>query len=216
MVCFIGVRSSVSRMALTVKVSPLVRMPRITGRQVYLARRSEGARLHAGVDLASPPGTVVRAPEAGTVAVVGVADSLPPTDGWRWRGYGPEIVLLRGESGTWHLLAHLRNARVAVGERVEAGGTVGEISHLRHVHWEVLTRARPARGQAVAEISLDPLAWLADSEVPYDGRAPEAPSADLRTPQAHRVPQARPTPPPVSTGGQPQEPEDSHGSQSRS
>lgn len=211
-----GCGLDVGGVAVAVKVSPLARMPRVTGRQVYLARRSEGARLHAGVDLASPPGTLVRAPEAGTVAVVGVADSLPPTDGWRWRGYGPEIVLLRGDSGRWHLLSHLRNARVAVGERVEAGATVGEISHLRHVHWEVLTRARPGRGQAVAEISLDPLAWLADSDVPYDGRAPEVPSADLRTPQAHRVPRARPTSPPVSPGGQPQEPEESHGPQSRS
>ena len=196
------------------KVSPLARMPRVQGRQAYLARRSEGARLHAGVDLASPPGTLVRAPEAGVVAVVGFADSLPPTDGWRWRGYGPEIVLLRGDSGRWHLLSHLRNARVAVGERVEAGATVGEISHLRHVHWEVLTRARPGRGQAVAEISLDPLAWLADSEVPYDGRAPEAPSSDLRTPAAHRVPRTRPTSPPEAPGGQPKE--EDNGPQSRS
>jgi len=198
-----GVRIDLRGMAVPVRVAPLARMPRVQGRQVYLARRSEGARLHAGVDLASPRGTEVRAPEAGTVVVVGVADTLPATDGWRWRGYGPELVLLHGDSGKFHLLSHLQNAAVTLGERVEAGQRVGEISHLRHVHWEVLSRARPGRGQAVAEISFDPLAWLRETETPYDGRAPEVPSADLRTPQAHRVPRARPTSPPEPTGGQP-------------
>lgn len=201
-------------MAVAVRVGPVERMPRVTGRQVYLARRSEGARLHAGVDLASPRGTTVRAPESGSVIVTGIADAIPPTDGWRWRGYGPEIVLMRGESGRFHLLAHLQSVTVGVGDRVEAGQKIGEISQLRHVHWEVLTRARPGRGQAVAEISLDPLAWLRETDAPYDGRAPEIPSSDLRTPAAHRVPRARPTSPPATAGGQP--PEVQNGSESDS
>jgi hypothetical protein len=97
---------------------------------------------------------------------------------------------------------------------VTAGEAVGEVSRLAHCHWEVLTRARPGRGQAVAEISLDPLAWLDGRDVGYDGRAPARPGSGLETPSAHRVPRARPTSPLVPARGQP--PEESHGSESDS
>lgn len=197
------------------RTGPIDPMPRAYGpKQRYLASRSDGARLHAGIDLGARRGTPVRAPEDGVVEAVGAADSLPPIDGWRFRGYGPELVLMRGDSGRWHLLSHLQNASVQVGQRVTAGEAVGEVSRLAHCHWEVLTRARPGRGQSVAEISLDPLAWLDGREVAYDGRAPERPGSTLSTPSAHRVPRARPTSPPVSTGGQP--PGGSHGSESDS
>ena len=41
-----------------------------SGAGAYLAPRSGGARMHAGVDLRADASTEVRAPEAGRVAVV--------------------------------------------------------------------------------------------------------------------------------------------------
>lgn len=168
------------------RVTPLERFAPIGGRKAYLASRSDGARLHAGVDLAARQGTPVRAPEAGTIELAGAADTARAIRGWRWRGYGPDVILLKGDSGAWHVLAHLQALRVSRGDRVAVAQLVGEVSRLAHVHWEVTSESRPGRGRAVVEISRDPMAWVEGTDRPYDGRAPIAPAPDLRTPEAHR------------------------------
>lgn len=187
-------------------MSPVTVHAPIRGAKAYLAARSNGARLHAGVDLAARRGTPVVAPEAGVVRLAGDADSAPAVSGWRWRGYGPDVVLLEGES-RWHVIGHLQELVVRENQRVEAGEPLGQVSRLAHAHWEVLSAARPGRGRAVAEISEDPIAWLAGDRVPYDGRAPIAPENDLRTPAAHR-PAARPT----VAGAAPPAKQEPHGS----
>lgn len=113
---------------------------------------------------------------------------------------------MRGESGAWHVLAHLQAVSVRDGDVVAAGQQIGEVSRLRHVHWEVLSDSRPGPGRAVVEISRDPIAWLNGMERPYDGRAPERPGDDLRTPEAHRArPTKAGTPPPAENQLEPDE-----------
>ena len=167
--------------------TPVERYAPIRGKKAYLAPRSNGARLHAGVDLAAPQGTAVVAPEDGVVRLAGDADTARAVGGWRWRGYGPEVVLFEGRS-RWHVLGHLQALAVREGDELRSGDPIGEVSRLAHCHWEVLSAARPPRGRAVVEVSEDPIAWTTGGHSPYDGRAPAAPAGDLRTPAAHRPP----------------------------
>lgn len=171
-------------------VSPIegARIP-TRGLGAWLARRSDGRRLHAGVDLAMDPDTPCRAPEAGTV--VETFEANRPRDPRRsrpagWAGYGPRGVLMRGDSGVFHLLAHLDELRVSNGQRVAEGEVVGVGSAVRHVHWEVRGQARPPAGAAVVEISHDPGAWLRGELVPWSGQCPDAPSDTRDTPRACR------------------------------
>lgn len=99
---------------------------------------------HWGEDIVGPWGEPVKAPESGVVERVakgkGTAIKLtPPFD-----GYGPGVVLIHGDSGVWHLLAHVDPASIAVkvGERVTEGATVAKLARAvgaagPHVHWEV-------------------------------------------------------------------------------
>lgn len=103
--------------------------------------------VHRGADIAAPPGTLVRAPAAGTVVVVETGDEPP------WRGYGPELVVIRDHAGAHHLLAHLDEATVKVGDVVEEGEDIGLSGDANHVHWEVRDSLQ---GQ-----KRDPGAWLA-------------------------------------------------------
>jgi hypothetical protein len=103
-----------------------------------------------------------------------------------WSGYGPKGALLRGLSGVFHLLAHLDNLEVRVGNELPEGGVVGRGSAVHHVHWEVRTMARSPRGAAVVETTLDPGAWLRGERVPWSGQCPEAPSNTRDTPRACR------------------------------
>ena len=141
------------------------------------------------------PDTPCRAPESGTI--VETFESNRPRPGDRrfsrppgWSGYGPRGALLRGDSGVWHLLAHLDHVRVQAGQRVNEGDVVGVGSVVHHVHWEVRTQARPSAGAAVVEVTLDPGAWLEGRRVPWSGQCPEAPGNTRDTPRACR-PSAR-------------------------
>jgi len=103
-----------------------------------------------------------------------------------WAGYGPRGVLMRGDSGLWHLLAHLDELRVSPGQAVSEGETVGVGSAVHHVHWEVRSVARPPAGAAVVEITNDPSAWLRGELVPWSGQCPEAPGDTRDTPRSCR------------------------------
>jgi murein DD-endopeptidase MepM/ murein hydrolase activator NlpD len=151
---------------------------------------------HFGVDLAGTAGDPVGSPEAGTVAEVwGVdtdgtrADNTTVAADGRFDGYGPAGVLIKGDSGVFHLLAHLDpqgwlaptetslslpptiavpRERVFVpakGDKVLEGEQVGRMpTHVGaagpHVHWEV--RKQPIDNPTTRELNtVDPSAWVA-------------------------------------------------------
>ena len=103
--------------------------------------------VHRGADIGAPPGTLVRAPAAGTVVVVDDGAEAP------WRGYGPGLVVIRDHQGAHHLLAHLDEMTVQVGDAVDEGEDVGVSGAANHVHWEVREGLHGERR--------DPGAWLA-------------------------------------------------------
>jgi murein DD-endopeptidase MepM/ murein hydrolase activator NlpD len=166
------------------RLPPVQNYAPITGRRAWLADRSEGARLHAGVDLAARPGAPVVAPADGRVVrVVRDADATPG-----WRGYGPAVVVVLDDDGAYHVMAHLA-MDVHLPDRgdvVRAGARVGSVSRLAHVHWEVRAVPMPPAGVAIVEIAADPIAWLKGRIVRWDGRCPPRPSDTARTPRACR------------------------------
>lgn len=111
--------------------------------------------VHPGVDLAGKAGTAVLAPEAGVV-VKAQGDVAP------FRGYGPWSIVIKGESGAYHLLAHLSTttANLAkVGQTVAAGAKVGTVAS-NHTHWEVRKKVTPAGGEGNMANNRDPMFWL--------------------------------------------------------
>lgn len=91
---------------------------------------------HTGVDYALNQGTEVVAPENGTIVRNG--DGTASTDG---RGY---FIVLKGDSGTYHQLFHLKqmghaSGRVSEGQVIGYTGSTGR-STGPHLHWET-TRA---------------------------------------------------------------------------
>ncbi len=87
--------------------------------------------LHAGIDLAAPAGTPVRA--AGTGRVV--------TAGYSYGGYGLSVLVDHGDGYLTHY-GHLATAVVAAGQRVSAGQPVGREGSTGdstgpHLHFEV-------------------------------------------------------------------------------
>jgi len=115
---------------------------------------------HPGLDVNGPNGKRVNAPENGVVTFVASGQSSPVG------GYGPWVVIIRGDSGVFHLVAHLdwRNASMApIGRRVRAGDQIGTVSTANHVHWEVRRKQFPnfAAGDSNAANNIDPIPWLA-------------------------------------------------------
>ncbi len=73
----------------------------------------------------------IYAPENGIVTDVSDGSSPP------WSGYGPGIVLIKGVSGYYHLLAHMREIAVKPGPIAE-GTFVGRYDRaIAHCHYEV-------------------------------------------------------------------------------
>lgn len=100
--------------------------------------------IHTGVDLAAPPGTVVRAAAGGLASV-----AYDPA------GAGLFVTVAVGEH-TRVLYCHLSRVLVKEGDRVVTGQAVGEVgmSGLAtgpHLHFEVQVDGR----------AIDPVAWLA-------------------------------------------------------
>lgn len=147
------------------RVSPIepLTTPRTGG---FLAVRSSAADgacgvhgypcQHPGVDVLGKQGTLVQAPEGGTVKVVTNGASPP------YEGYGPWVVVFLGDSGKYHLLGHLEPSanRVTVGQRVEAKQVVGATSSANHTHWEVRNKMVPPAGVTNQENNDDPVSWL--------------------------------------------------------
>jgi murein DD-endopeptidase MepM/ murein hydrolase activator NlpD len=122
---------------------------------------------HPGIDVAGMAGTQVVAPENGQVAMTG-GDVAP------FVGYGPWWVLIQGESGKYHLLAHLEpftSAMSSVGDMVTAGQAIGTTSSANHTHWEVRDNPVPdfANGETNFDNNSDPVAWL--TLAPFGGTA---------------------------------------------
>jgi len=117
----------------------------------YSERRSAW-RLHTGVDLAAPQGTVVLASQAGRVLLV---ESIS--------GYGTTVLLDHGE-GWQTLYAHLHEASVLTGALLEQGqalGTVGMTGSATgpHLHFEL-------RRQGPELLALDPTPHLPPPSLP--------------------------------------------------
>lgn len=118
---------------------------------------------HPGVDVVGRAGTPVRAPEDGTVVFAADGSQAP------YRGYGPWLVLIKGDSGKYHLLAHLdvnQRSLAPIGLRVSAGQTVGATSAANHTHWEVRTKMVPdfAHGEDNFTNNADPVAWMSGGD----------------------------------------------------
>ena len=158
----------------------------------WLARRANGGRLHAGIDLGAPLGTDVIAPEDGTVVLaLGDANNVQG-----WRGYGPGIVVVRGRSGAYWLLAHV-DPIASTGDVVQAGALVARVGQLSwpHVHLEVRARLQPEGGAAVVEDCADPVPYVERGEVVrWSGQCPDAPEDTVKTPRACRPSWSRPPP----------------------
>lgn len=90
---------------------------------------------HWGVDTFTIGGVRnVWAPEDGTV--VSVADGSSPP----WSGYGPGIVLLKGKSGWYHMMAHLTYSSIQVrpGQVIAEGAPIALFDPgIAHCHYEV-------------------------------------------------------------------------------
>ena len=100
-------------------------------------------RLHAGVDIAVPTGTPIRAAASGTVAIAG------------WiGGYGNYTCIQHG-GGIATCYGHQSSIGVSVGQHVSQGqviGAVGCTGHCfgPHVHFEVRVNGTP----------VDPMGYL--------------------------------------------------------
>lgn len=103
-------------------------------------------RMHEGIDLGASYGAKVRAVGAGTVLGAGYLASES--------GYGI-IVLVRHAGGAVSAYAHLSEAVVHAGERVQAGEVIGKVGNTghsfgAHLHFEI----------RVGGTQVNPLRWL--------------------------------------------------------
>jgi murein DD-endopeptidase MepM/ murein hydrolase activator NlpD len=122
----------------------------------------KGERRHAGIDIAAPVGTPVKAMAAGTVVFSGSAG-----------GYGNLVAIDHG-NGVTTRYAHNRALLVSVGQRVTLGQEIAQVGSTGrstgpHLHFEVLRD-----GQAV-----DPLAAIA--------KFPSMATAAARSATSHTV-----------------------------
>lgn len=104
---------------------------------------SRRARMHEGIDIASPRGTIVKAPATGRVVFSG-----------RSGGYGNTLVIDHGY-GICTLYGHLNQFHVKKGELVKRGDIVGAVGSTgystgSHLHYEIQVDGIPS----------DPLAFI--------------------------------------------------------
>ena len=93
-------------------------------------------RFHAGLDLAAPNGTLIKAGDGGQVIQAGY-----------FGGYGYSVMLYHGGGfATWY--AHLSSIRCSVGQFVERGQVIGLVGSTGlttgpHLHFEVRINGNP-------------------------------------------------------------------------
>jgi len=97
-------------------------------------------RHHAGIDLASPTGTPVRAPAAGVVELA--------TSEWEQNPAAGTVVILDHGHGVKTFYAHLQTTAVVAGQQLQRGevlGTVGSTGKSTgpHLHLEVWEDGAP-------------------------------------------------------------------------
>ena len=107
-------------------------------------------RLHAGVDLAAPDGTRIRAVGAGVVVSAGPAE-----------GYGIAVLIDHGNGYLTHY-GHMSEVSVVAGQRVKPGqqiGLEGSTGHSTgpHLHFEV--------HEGYYQNPIEPTRWLHDHGV---------------------------------------------------
>lgn len=95
-----------------------------------------GLEIHPGIDLVAAAGTPIRSVVAGTVAAVG------PNG-----GYGLAVDVI-GHDGTLVRYGHMHKAMVKIGQRVAAGGVIGQVGSTGrstgpHLHFEVRRDDKP-------------------------------------------------------------------------
>lgn len=124
---------------------------------------------HFGVDLAGKDGTLVRAPERMDILFSDVTDDPDRADNTThpapFDGYGPGVVVGRGASGRFHLLAHLGRVGVSKGDSVDEGQVVGAMAaHVgasgSHTHWEVRDVAVDDGPATRERHTVDPAVWV--------------------------------------------------------
>jgi hypothetical protein len=103
----------------------------------FVRRAELRHRKHDGVDFVAATGTRVRAANTGLVVYADNGVS----------GFGNLVMIVHGDGSTT-LYAHLSEAHVAAGQRVERGQTIGAVgttglSRGPHLHFEWRRRGRP-------------------------------------------------------------------------
>ncbi|AGL14553.1 M23 family metallopeptidase [Actinoplanes sp. N902-109] len=111
-------------------------------------------RLHAGVDIAAPSGTPIRAAGTGVVVAAGMAD-----------GYG-NAVLIEHSNGYLTHYGHMSAITVTAGQHVEVGdqiGNEGSTGHSTgpHLHFEV--------HQGTYKNPIEPTRWMHEHGVDIHG-----------------------------------------------
>jgi len=120
---------------------------------------------HAGLDVYVRPDEPVNAPEGGLITEVLPSTTYGEEPG-RWKNLGPEAVRMKGDSGVYHLFAHLKGVKVAKNEFVTKGQPIAdnvESGTYNHVHWTIGKKALHSGGKEEPYshvITYDPVAWL--------------------------------------------------------
>jgi murein DD-endopeptidase MepM/ murein hydrolase activator NlpD len=114
-------------------------------------------RLHAGVDLAAPHGTPIRAAGGGTVALAGVEG-----------GYGNAVLIDHGNGYLTHY-GHMSAITVTIGQQVAPGeqiGNEGSTGHSTgpHLHFEV--------HKGTYKNPIEPTGWMHEHGVDIGGCGP--------------------------------------------
>jgi murein DD-endopeptidase MepM/ murein hydrolase activator NlpD len=95
---------------------------------------------HAGIDLAGAHGSPIVASFGGRVL---------PSPG-RDRGYGPHVIVIKGNDGIVYRYAHLSSVVVRIGQQVETGQRIGGMGRVGrrgrdHLHFEMIPWAEYRR-----------------------------------------------------------------------
>jgi murein DD-endopeptidase MepM/ murein hydrolase activator NlpD len=127
--------------------------------------------MHAGIDILGPRGTDVFAPRAGVV--LSVARNSAPVRS-PFGGYGNAVILEHSQDAVWTMAAHLDQAFVEPGQRIQQGQLIGKIGNSTngkfpgmgvHLHFEVRRARRDGSAPfpgTYGAFNLDPVEWLTD------------------------------------------------------